>query len=794
MAEQAVKALISVLGYDIKAQALGGYPMGYMAQAQVLGLFNGVSGLSAGKKVTRPNLSRMLYNALHINLMRQTGYNDGGEVSYAVENGKTLLTEYFDIVAETGRVTGNFRTRLYDAQGLLGKDDIEIGGKIYKAGSTGAADYLGYTVKYYYEANDDVAVPKLVFVNPVESRDRATEIKYDEITAADSEKIEYGPVERKNANIRAARLSGALIVIFNGVLLPPSEYGGVFDLENGGVTLLDIDGDAKNDIAFINTYVSYAVDTRSGGDGIIFDKNGRAPINLKPAREEITYSIVKDKKEIEIEALREYDVLSVYASRIIKENVKGETVWSVDRANSRNYDIRVSNDKIEGEITEITDDNKYKINDAYYKISAACAQNTGKRLEPGQKATFYLDGGGFIVAVKTDGASDGNYGFMLGIVPKGKLGAAVEIQLLTKTNEVVIYALADRVNVNGGNSIPGDEVMSDVKIMASDAEYGVRKLIIYDLNGDGKISGITAAQDNTVNMAAYDGYDPDNFSKDFSGTCIYRNGKIFNLRYIINDGAAVFIKPKESGGVKPVEAFRAVLPSYFTVDGNYTIELYDVAKDFSPKAVVIIADNFVPGTMNNNSIAVVEKTAKKTDGDGGETIRVYYTRDGQRGQSLDAKDEFVEYNAADNWYGQSKKISELKRGDIIQYSTDVAGKIEYFRILFSADDPNPAYFQRTNASLTSGTDPGVNMDLYPSIYAAYGKVMRVNPGISFQFNARDVYDNRYNRTMTFSGANIYVYNSDSGSVSLTNSAEIYGGMNVFVRVNGTSLRDLVIIK
>lgn len=61
--EQAVKMIVAALGYGEEANQKGGYPGGYMAVAQELGLTNGLA-LDGEAFATRRDVAKMIYNAL----------------------------------------------------------------------------------------------------------------------------------------------------------------------------------------------------------------------------------------------------------------------------------------------------------------------------------------------------------------------------------------------------------------------------------------------------------------------------------------------------------------------------------------------------------------------------------------------------------------------------------------------------------------------------------------------------------------------------------------------------------
>ncbi|MBE7052287.1 MAG: S-layer homology domain-containing protein [Ruminococcaceae bacterium] len=98
---QAIKMIVSMLGYAPLAEQDGGYPDGYMIAAENLGITNGMT-IEANAPALRQNIAYMLERALDVPLMEQTGF--GSKPQYTVFDGtngkdfKTLGKEWERIV------------------------------------------------------------------------------------------------------------------------------------------------------------------------------------------------------------------------------------------------------------------------------------------------------------------------------------------------------------------------------------------------------------------------------------------------------------------------------------------------------------------------------------------------------------------------------------------------------------------------------------------------------------------------------------------------------------------------
>lgn len=69
---QAVKGMVSVLGYDNAAEKTGGYPAGYLMEALQLGITKNLGGVGSEDDLTYGMLCVMMYNSLSVRPMVRT--------------------------------------------------------------------------------------------------------------------------------------------------------------------------------------------------------------------------------------------------------------------------------------------------------------------------------------------------------------------------------------------------------------------------------------------------------------------------------------------------------------------------------------------------------------------------------------------------------------------------------------------------------------------------------------------------------------------------------------------------
>lgn len=117
---QAVKMIVSVLGYSQTAGLSGGFPSGYVAVGGDIGLYDGLTGY--GETATRGDVIKLMYNALETEVM---GANYGPNGTSYTESDTTLL-EKLGYTKVEGIITASYGIALEGALANEGK--ISIGG------------------------------------------------------------------------------------------------------------------------------------------------------------------------------------------------------------------------------------------------------------------------------------------------------------------------------------------------------------------------------------------------------------------------------------------------------------------------------------------------------------------------------------------------------------------------------------------------------------------------------------------------------------------------------------------
>lgn len=123
--EEALKMIVSAMGYMPKAEQMGGYPQGYAMVANQLGITEGIDHALA-LQVKRYIVFEMCCNAMDVPFMLQSGF--GANMDYIIADGKNG-TQY---ITFRSKITGNTeKPAVYDKEYIDELNKFAEGGEYY---------------------------------------------------------------------------------------------------------------------------------------------------------------------------------------------------------------------------------------------------------------------------------------------------------------------------------------------------------------------------------------------------------------------------------------------------------------------------------------------------------------------------------------------------------------------------------------------------------------------------------------------------------------------------------------
>lgn len=685
---QAIKMVVTALGYKPLADAKGSYPVGYLTIANDLDLFEGLKD-DGDKALTIADGLKLICNMFDSVVMVQTGFGD--DFVYDASAGETFLYYYHKIKTVYGTVNANEFTSLTDSVGALGKGYVKIGISDYKE-KYDISKLLGYNVKAYI-INDD----ELIYASEYETEKVI-------LNTGDIERVEeFNVIIEENTKEKKYSLDESFCYIKNGKAfsITGSDFNPYFIFDTGSVTLVDNNEDKKYDIVIAKQYDYVLVSRVSAGDEkIIYDSNSSA--NSITFDDESSYSITAnidgEYQNIELKNLTPGMLLAVAASE-----------------DKMLFDIIVCENTVEGKITAVDSTNGFiYINEASYKVSDyfnTYYPSTGL----GSEASFAIGIDGKLVAVSASGENYMKYGYFVGFSNPSGL-SKLQLKIFSQTNEMLILELADKIIVDGVSTSASDtkaflEGLNDEK-----------RLIKFSSNADGELKRVDTFTDAASNQFETVGADANNSLTKFgkanyrfkSGSNIFISSTKGLLSFHLEATTVNFVIPTAANEKSDDSKYGVVSSSFFENDQTYSgISVFDVDKYGGAGATLSFGNKRSNTSVTNyTGSTIIEKVTTGLDPFGENALVVYAWR-ANRYEVFYSDPELTE-----------GFIKTLNPGDIVRLATD-----DNNVIIGITRDFNAKTFE-----FASGLDSVAGIIEYVGgiAYSSSGKYMNIltNPDVS----------------------------------------------------------------
>lgn len=494
--EQAVKMLVVTLGYEPMAKQMGGYPTGYLAVAQQRGVLKSITAPASTDPAPRNLIAQIVYNALDVPMMVQTGF--GSDVTYEVQDGNnwtartTLLSSKLDVGKLAGEVVANEKIGYggYSAskdgyitfradENFKSTDEAweldSDGFRTYTAytGETNASDLLGYRcVAYMRETTSNEY--EVVAIVPEEGKNNALTIDLADVDedpdrfiiddANDRYRLAYFESEdaRRSTQVDlryndSTDSDEQFVVIWNNQNGYNGTYSNVESLEvirssvsdlSARLTMIDWDNDDVYDLIKVDAYLHAIVDTVDVDDGIIRTKGGDR-IDLQIDDNDINVSIKDvDGNAVELDSLEENDVLAVITD--------GSNLRSNDFENMDITVLKAADNVITGTVTEKdgnSDSSKQRVyvdGTEYYlavPVRGSSTMSDTSRIDVSSEGTFYLTIDGKIFDYDGSKVTDGEIGIILAAADStAAFQDTLAVKLLT-TEGLKTYSISNRIRI-----------------------------------------------------------------------------------------------------------------------------------------------------------------------------------------------------------------------------------------------------------------------------------------------------------------------------------------------------------
>lgn len=450
---QAQKMLVSAIGYEIYAQAQGGWPTGYKTYAASLDITKGISGITDSTELTRAQVAQMIDNAMDAPLCViaswKTEWNGTKTPNLEVRDGKegrayeTLFTEKHDAYKVYGRVTETSKTGSVDTDKVTFqvekadnfddeevKADSPVSEDMY-IGDSKADNYLRTYSQALIQKNDDDEYTILSIAAAAANKSVTVASEdFDENKSTDEALYFFPAGTTKGSTKYQLDTTNGVTIYINGVESSKSiaELRDYLDNnETASVTLQketetgSTSTSAKYNTIMVSSYVTAIVDEvidKTNETSVNFDTYSsgiQAKMTVNKDDDNYTYSFKLDGKEIEAKDLQQNDVL----------NISYDTTGSFRESSF--YDVIVTRNVVDGvKCTSINDSKgEYTIGGTKYKA----AEGMDIDVETSTEYSLYLDHFGRIAKADENSVSK-NYGVLKNIYKKA--GGDYMAQIITK--------------------------------------------------------------------------------------------------------------------------------------------------------------------------------------------------------------------------------------------------------------------------------------------------------------------------------------------------------------------------
>lgn len=697
-ANEAVTAIVNLLGYGEYANVSGGYPLGYNKVASDLGLLKNVS--TGTRNISCDEAVTLICNALDTNV---AGMEISGEdVKRVLGGGVTLLNKYFGLYKDKGIVDGSYKTKLTTGKGTA-KGIISIDGLEYYDAAD-ASDMLGYEIEFYYsEKNGERTLEHFA----ESEKNNLLELKGDDIESFEKNVYYY----RQGQKEYKAKLSKNSDVLYNGQAIS----SGFTDYipKNGYVTLIDNNDDEVYEVVIIYDFKSVYAENIvwDGSDCIIYDK-------------------YRPTEKIVLEENGDYNI-EIFDSNLNKtdwEKVKSGVVISIAQG-EKNVKMIVSELNVSGKVTSAgEEDGKKKISldgEAYYIAS----DYLGIMPSVSDNVTLYLDYNSAVVMAQVGSSETIKTGYLIKAYKNDD--DKNELKIFTENGRMERMVCNAKLSVNGEKT-DENKLIDLLKVNAVSGDF--EQLIRYQADSDGNIKKLFLPKSvsEAKNNFKTDGFV--SIYQDSSTARPYKSGPmIFDGKLSVGKNTKVFVVPVDRADEKE---FYYTDASYFVNDTYYNMLAYRFSSQ-SADADVVVAFSGLQGTIATRATSMLVDGIELVVGENDE---LKYEITGMYNGTMTT---FL--TESDSVEGADK----IEPGDIVRFSFSSESYINAIEHVF--DESKHEMVEGANP--TSSNYVQGRRFLYGAAYKKIDNTIWVS-------SAEDVSDIEYsNLEIVKKGGQVYVYDS-----------------------------------
>lgn len=518
IASEAMAGLVHVLGYRYRALQFGGYPAGYLHEARMLGVLDGLD-VSLDAEVTQGMLAQMIDNALEIDIAKATAFSSSGaedaETTYSVVPGKNILTEYLKLDVTEGILNATEQTALDTADGRTKEGYVKVGDMILKNGELSPSGSLGKNVKVYYEQNADKTLRYYK-----EKDNKELVVQSDDIKSFAGRQLTYE--EADGSKVKHVSIGSDADVIYNGVAYPDYAPSDLL-IKDGSLTLIDNNQDNRYEVVCIVEYQTAVVSAVSVTDERIYvDKPQSAMYDFAAVEDGNLRVFDKDGKPGSLSDIAVDMVISVMESK-----------------DHSCYTIYYNDETQTGTLTMFQDD-LFEIDDIPKKVVPAF-RDALRNLGIGYQGTFLFDAFQRVAQVEDNQSNQVLYGYFSDYHVENTFSPKISFRIFTQEGKMEEMSLAKKVKVDGVE-VDGKSLATDSRFVIANGgnPYPNQRMVKFKKDGRGEISYLVTS--DGVNSALLS-QDEKLVRRSLEGISYKASSKIFSKTAFLTEKTMTFKVP-----------------------------------------------------------------------------------------------------------------------------------------------------------------------------------------------------------------------------------------------------------
>lgn len=643
-------------GYGVYLKETGNTRESILAAAVSCGFMKNMQSV-INKYTTYADIVNLTANMLMLDAVDMK-YGTDTEISF--KSKVNILENLFDVKKSTGIVTANKYTALSTGDMYEPTGAVKIDGVSYDAGISGAENYLGYRLNFYYMRTMGDR-DEILYIYGMDTLNEVVKVNSDDIISHSGNTIYF---TKENGKEDKETIPNDADFIYNGVSC--SNYTEKqLDVNDGYISFTDNDSDGKWDVVSVKSGDVYVVDGVDVANDYIYPKSGDdfavmplTKIDLSSDKTKYA-TVMLDGVKSDLDALKSGYTVTVYDSVEKNGYVRMRTV-------------EASSKTVNGVLSSYNSDGEYCVDEIEtYEKSDSCLQTP----EIGARYTLHISTNGKISWFESSPQTRRYlYGFVMKTsFDENAIDDEVQIKLLDENSAVKVYSVSKKATIDGYAAQNGKRAW---ELILNGDEKFIPQLIRYKLDGDGKINMIDTSyvspnEDKTETMKRTLRYQEAD----------YRNMMDYFWQVApVSDDTVIFAVPfrydeLEEDISEYKDADYIVMKNARQYAGiNQYSEGYD-GSVVKPLGAIVKYKNPVNTVSESSPMIYITKKTNAVNEDGDETVEVTGIYNGNMTKLV-----LTEYAAAE--YGDL-----INAGDLWLFQKDAKGRTAYMMPIWMKNEP-----------------------------------------------------------------------------------------------------------